>query len=270
MKRALSVLMCTLAALFALGLCACGQQEASSAAAGDSASATESAAAESDSTAGESAAESESVAEEASEGEEAGESSGGTASESEAAAEEAAESAAGEAAEGASGASAAETASEAAGGAEHYDFVDECTDEHGNITLYALTELKGWQLETLLDQQGYVWDGDECVWVREADGASFAAVKETGAYTQDTYAAMNEKGGAIVAMGLNNVAGYATPQEALSGNARCVIEDSYFTDDGEGIAVFYGPSMKEYLAIIGKNTENTTLIMVFSQEAPET
>ena len=147
-----------------------------------------------------------------------------------------------------------------------FDFVDECTDEHGNITLYALTELKGWQLETLLDQQGYEWDEDKLSWTRRVDGASFSAYKETGTYKRETYDQMNEKGGAIVAVGFNVVAGYEDPQAALSGNAKCVIEDSFF-DGGDGIAIFYGPSMKEYLAIISKYSESTSQIMIFSQEA---
>ena len=70
-----------------------------------------------------------------------------------------------------------ETANEAAVG---FDFVDECTDKYGNVTLYALTELKGWQLETLLDQQGYRWDESQYGWIRASDGANYSAWKETG------------------------------------------------------------------------------------------
>ena len=148
-----------------------------------------------------------------------------------------------------------------------FDFVDECTDEHGNITLYALTELKGWQVATLLDQQKYEWNDKEVAWVRPMDGAAFTAYKETGVYTIDTYNEMNEKGGAIAAVGFNIVAGYPDSQAALKGNAQCVVEDSYFLEDGSGVAIFYGPSMKEYLAIISPYSESTTQFMIFSQEA---
>ena len=119
---------------------------------------------------------------------------------------------------------------------------------------------------TLLDQQGYKWNEGECLWLRPEDGASFAAIKETGPYTIDTYNEMNEKGGAIVAIGLNVVAGYKDPQEALKGNAQCVVEDSFF-DGTDGIAIFYGPTMKEYLAIISQNSESTAQFMIFSKEA---
>ena len=148
-----------------------------------------------------------------------------------------------------------------------FDFVDECTDEHENISLYALTELKGWQVATLLDQQQYEWNDQDLTWVRPMDGAAFTAFKETGPYTIDTYNEMNEKGGAIAAVGISIVAGYPDSKAALTGNAQCVVEDSYFGNDGSGIAIFYGPSMKEYLVLITPNSESTTQFMIFSKEA---
>ena len=158
----------------------------------------------------------------------------------------------------------AEKASSKEAGA--YEFEDTCVDEHGNVTLYALTELKGWELATLLDQQGYVWNEDIRTWMRPDDGASYAALKESGEYTIDDYNAANEKGGGILAFGFSNVAGYKDSQAALAGNAQCVVEDSYFVGD-DGVAVIYGPSMKEYLVIISKSSESTHQFMVVSQEA---
>ena len=237
MKRFIVMFLCTAAVALMLGLCACGSSAASSS------SASESATSEAGSAASAETASSESAS-------------------SESAASEPAASTASAEASASAASSAAASASEAAG----FDFVDECTDEHGNITLYALTELKGWQVATLLDQQEYEWQEANSMWVRPMDGATFSAVKETGVYTIDTYNEMNEKGGAIAAIGLNVVAGYKDSQAALKGNAKCVVEDSYF-DGNDGIAIFYGPSMKEYLAIISQYTESTTLFMIFSQEA---
>ena len=143
-----------------------------------------------------------------------------------------------------------------------------CIDEHGNITLYALTELKGWQVATLLDQQQYTWEYEmDNTWTREFDGAAFRAIKETGAYTLDTYNEMNEKGGCIAAYAYSVVAGYPDAKAALSGNAKCVIEQSWFDEDGSGIAIVYGPSMKEYFVVITPYTESTALFTIFSKEA---
>ncbi|MGN0262598.1 MAG: hypothetical protein ACI4B9_07165 [Eggerthellaceae bacterium] len=151
-------------------------------------------------------------------------------------------------------------------GAGAYDFEDTCIDEHGNVTLYALTELKGWELATLLDQQGYVWNEDIRTWMRPEDGASYAALKESGEYAIDDYNAANEKGGGILAFGFSNVAGYKDAESALAGNAQCVVEDSVFEGE-DGAAIIYGPSMKEYLVLISKATESTHQFMVVSQEA---
>lgn len=158
------------------------------------------------------------------------------------------------------------TSSGSGGSSSGFDFVDDCIDEHGNITLYALTDLKGWQLQTLLDQQGYEWNGKTCAWVRPEDGASFFAYKETGVFTESDYAAANEAGGAIVAVGSNIVAGYKDAEAAYRSNVKCVTVDSYFAN-GEGLVIFYGPSMKEYLAFVTPYTESTMQILIFSQEA---
>ena len=165
--------------------------------------------------------------------------------------------------------SAGESAGESANEATSFDFVDECADEHGNITLYALTELKGWQVATLLDQLGYEWSDEKTSWVRKSDSAEFTAYKETGFYTLDTYNEMNQKGGAIAAIGYNVVAGYDNPSDALSGIAKCVVEDSFF-DGGNGVAVFYGPSMEEYFAIISQLPDDTVRFTIFSKPAVAT
>lgn len=235
MKRVSLIAVCLVVATFSFCLFGCGDSggAASSSAAEASSS---SAAAEASSSA------SESEAAEASESASASE----TAEASEAAASES-----------------AETASEAA---EGFDFVPECTDEHGNISLYALTELKGWQVATLLDQQGYAWDEENSQFLRAEDGASFSAMDKSGLYNIDKYNEKNEKGGAISAIGYLNVAGYPDVPSALAGNAQCVVEDSYF--DGDiGVAIFHGPSMKEYLVVMSPETESTIGFIIFSQEA---
>lgn len=145
-------------------------------------------------------------------------------------------------------------------------FEDDCTDDMGNITFYALTELKGWQVATLLDQEGYSWNEDDLRWFRARDGAACASYKETGWYTIDTYNEMNEKGGCVAAMGFLQIGGYDTMEDALKGVCKCSIVDSYFDSNG-GIAVFYGPSMKEYLCVMAPCDDLTIQCMIASQEA---
>jgi hypothetical protein len=137
------------------------------------------------------------------------------------------------------------------------------------VTLYALTELKGWQLATLLDQQGYVWSEENSTWTRASDGASFAAQKESGTYTIDDYNAANEKGGGVIGAGFLTIAGYSDVDSALSGDARCVVVDKYVDGNGLGMAVVYGPSMKEYMVIAYPSGQNVISCMVLSKEAVE-
>lgn len=271
MRRLLTIAFLSAVLALSACLCACGSSGSSSASAASEEASSSAAAASSDAASSEASASAEAASSSSASSESASAESSEILAASEGAVSEALSGAAAEAvvkeAEEQAEAEeevAEEVAYEAAPG---FDFVDECTDKYGNVTLYALTELKGWQLETLLDQQGYKWNEDQYSWIRASDGASFAAWKETGVYTRETYDQMNEKGGAIVCIGLNIVAGYNSPQEALKGVARCVVEDSYFDSDNGGIAIFYGPSMKEYLAIINMNDENKVLFMTFSKEA---
>lgn len=49
--------------------------------------------------------------------------------------------------------------SASAGEASEFDtWGENCTDDRGNVTVEALLELKGWQLQTLLSQRGFTWN----------------------------------------------------------------------------------------------------------------
>lgn len=235
MKRLATLALSVAAAVLALALTACGSQASSSASSASAASTS----------AASSAA------------------SSGASSLSAASTSAASSSASAEASSSAHAALSA--ASQDASSSASSEFAAECVDEHGNITLYALTELTGVQLETLLTQQGYVWN-EKNNWVRETDGADFASVDEENVVSRDAYAQMTEKGDAIRILAMNMVAGYESPEAALRGNAKCSVEDSFFDGDA-GIAIFHGPSMKEYFAIITPSGENLATILVFSEES---
>lgn len=143
----------------------------------------------------------------------------------------------------------------------------EAIDDHQNISLYAIIEMTGPELADLLEKQGYVWNTAESLWARTVDGARFVALKETGTFDQAALEAATTKGGAAVAISSNVVAGFKDAKAALSGNAKCVIEDSYFDENGAGVAIIYGPSMVEYFVIAQPYTESTTEIDIYSKEA---
>lgn len=159
------------------------------------------------------------------------------------------------------------SASSAASSSTSSQFAAETLDDHKNITLYAIMELTGPELTDLLQEQGYEWNSAKSAWLREVDGATFFALKETGQFTQADYQAATQKGGVAVAISCNIVGGWKDAQAALSGNAKCVIEDSYFDANGSGIAIVYGPSMTEYLVIAQPSSESTSELDIYSKEA---
>ncbi len=128
-------------------------------------------------------------------------------------------------------------------------------------------ELTGPELVDLLQQQGYEWNESQSAWVRSVDGAIYFAYKETGLLSQSDYQAATAKGGIAVALSCNIVGGFKDAQAALSGNAKCVIEDSFFDDTGAGVAIVYGPTMTEYLVIAQPYTESTMELDLYSKEA---
>ena len=119
----------------------------------------------------------------------------------------------------------------------------------------------------LLEQQLYEWDESSSTWVHPYSGAKYAAAKESGAWSKSDYEKATEKGGAASVIAMNVVGGYENSEKALSGNAHCVIEDSWFDSDGSGIAIVYGPSMIEHLVIVHPLEESTVEIDIYSKEA---
>ena len=118
-----------------------------------------------------------------------------------------------------------------------------------------------------MQQQGYEWSDAKSQWFRSADGASFAVVRNSGAISQADYAAATDKGGLASAVSCSIVGGWKDAQAALSGNAHCVIEDSFVDEDGNCIAIVYGPSMAEYLVIAQQKSESTAELDIYSKQA---
>ena len=128
-------------------------------------------------------------------------------------------------------------------------------------------ELTGPEFVDLLKGQEYEWSASDKMWQRIYDGAKFAAAQETGVWDEGDYEAATAKGAAASGVAVNVVGGYENSEKALSGNAHCVIEDSYFNENGEGMAIVYGPSMVEHLIIVLPIEESTVEIDIYSKEA---
>ena len=167
----------------------------------------------------------------------------------------------------ASASSAAASTSASAASASASAASSDTIDQYGNVTLYAAMELTGPEMTALLEKQQYEWRADSLMWIHPYSGATFASVDKNGGWKQENYAQATEKGAPASVVALNIVGGYENSEKALSGNAHCVIEDSYFNADGTGIAIVYGPSMEEHLVLIRPNSESTTELSIFSKAA---
>lgn len=133
--------------------------------------------------------------------------------------------------------------------------------------MYALMELTGPEVVQLMGQQQYEWDASKTYWVNPYSASAVAATNKNGFWEKNKYEQATEKGALADAMVVNIVGGYENSERALAGNAKCVVEDSYFMDDGSGIAIIYGPSMEEYLVLIVPYGESATEFDIYSKEA---
>ena len=161
--------------------------------------------------------------------------------------------------------SAAESAGESGG---YGTWAKECTDKWNTPTVYAIMELKGWQLETMLQEMGYTWNKEDSCWF---DGNTTVAVYDQDFKPlDDQQISKLDKGGTgSPVIYVINTHNYPHCKSAYTGLASGVMvsEDSEFTDDfSVGFGVVYGPSMKECLVEL-VNDEAGVSAIIFNKDA---
>ena len=162
----------------------------------------------------------------------------------------------------ASGSASASTSSSAA-----FDtWAAECTDKWNTPTGYAISELKGWQLETLLQQLGYRWNSSQSGWT---DGTTSLYVMDKGTQPLDDneIAALDKGGAGTPALFRVVTANYPAVKSAYSGLVSDVMvsEDSEFLDN-MGFGIAYGPSMKRFLVYVTEQSGDIELYL-FNEDA---
>ncbi|MBQ9002065.1 MAG: hypothetical protein IJ087_09445, partial [Eggerthellaceae bacterium] len=142
----------------------------------------------------------------------------------------------------------------------------ECTDKWNTPTGYAISELKGWQLETLLQQLGYRWNSSQSAW---ADGSTSLYVmdKNTQPLDDDEIAALDKGGAGTPVLFRIVTANYPAVKSAYSGLIGDVMvsEDSEFLDN-MGFGIAYGPSMKRFLVYVTEQGSDIELYL-FNEDA---
>lgn len=145
---------------------------------------------------------------------------------------------------------------------------DEAIDRHGDASAYAVAELKGWQLETLLQQQQYAWSERNQMWIKEDGSAAVVVQNARGETLSDDDIAKLEEGVSEAEVSYRIVTSkYSNVKRAFKGLASAVLtcDDSEIID-GAAIGVCTGPSGKRCLVIVGESND-TIVATVVGEEA---
>ncbi len=145
---------------------------------------------------------------------------------------------------------------------------EECVDEYGNLTLYAISELSGADLVQAAKSQGFAFDEKEGVFANEHKSVLCVMNSEFEPMNEEGIASLEKGGGTESVAYIMRTSQYTSPRDVLNGMGKCVTEDVAHKDGGS-LAVVYGPSMKTFLVFVVPNDEgeNVYNVEVFSDEA---
>ena len=154
--------------------------------------------------------------------------------------------------------------------------MSQALDSKGNPTAYADSELTGAQIADLLESEGWEWDTEK-LWFVSSDhnDCFYVSGPNDYEYTYDEIRNLSAFGGGnpVVYVTVVDDRDYSSAGAALSALTPLVVEDTQWLDDEQttGMAVIYGPSMRETIALVTYNDDpGLYVIDVFSPEAIET
>lgn len=151
---------------------------------------------------------------------------------------------------------------------EPIDWPNECLDRHGDITVYAITELTGAQLNMLLEEQDYAWSERNQMWIKIDGSAAFTVCDGEGNLLGKE--AIAELGTGATEAGVSYrliTSEYSSVKRAINNLARNVMtmEDVEYLDTS-GIAVVSGPSLQRCLVFASRSNDVFT-VSVYSEQA---
>ena len=138
---------------------------------------------------------------------------------------------------------------------------EKCVDDNGSLTSYALSELTGAELVQSVESLGYTYDTKEGTYV--SDKGNQLCALDANLKPLDTKALKKlEKGGGDAKIAYIRIAyGYKNVRDAFTGLNKCSTDDVVVREDTQVYAVVHGPSMKEYLVIVGPKDDTYVLTM---------
>jgi len=105
-------------------------------------------------------------------------------------------------------------------------------DDEGNITIAALIDEDGEQVEAILKANGYEWSEGSMCYLRQSDMAAVAALDANDdLMDHDVLQGLAPGADGDAYCYVNSVAGYTDVEEALTANAQCDIIDSEVFDE---------------------------------------
>ena len=147
-------------------------------------------------------------------------------------------------------------------------WADECLDRRGDITVYAISELKGGQLNALMQEQDYAWNERNQIWLKEDGSAAVVACNKDGEHLTADEMAKLSSGSSEAAVSYRIVtSGYNSFKKAFEGLAEKVMtcEDVCYAEDG-AVGIVSGPSARRSLVLVSTSND-VYAVSVFSEDA---
>lgn len=129
----------------------------------------------------------------------------------------------------------------------------DCWDAHGNISLSALLELKGWQLQEFATQQGFKWDSASSMYLNsDRRGLSVCEINMDGStpwLSEDEIGKLDKGGTGSRVMYTLIIGGYTSGEDVIKG-FTVPVEDRAKVSTDSWIACVYGSNMARHVATI--------------------
>lgn len=143
-------------------------------------------------------------------------------------------------------------------------WADECLDRRGDVTVYALAELKGGQLSALMQQQDYSWDERNRMWVKE-DGSAAVVVNGADGKPLASDKISELDAGAVEGSASYRIvtSGYSNAKKTFDALAKKVMEcEDVEYADNSAVGVVHGPSLQRCLVFVSKSHDVFTVTML--------
>lgn len=146
---------------------------------------------------------------------------------------------------------------------------EDCFDDRGNLTVYAICELTGAELVQALESEGYAYDTDVRAFMTEDQNARFAVLDaDLNSLSRESIAMLERGGGSMPVAFVLHTTGYASAREMMDGLGKCTLRDRKAINDHMTCAVMSSPSARDMLVSVSNPTDKGLLVMhVMSNEA---